>query len=93
MRNYVLSIKFGGPLLSALNVFRDPLLLSLKSETPPTYLMAAQTNTRYMPPPPSPHPPEFFLKRTVRTAVSSVSGTQESVSQGRPELTQILFKR
>ena len=31
---------FGGPLLAALNIFRDPLLVCLNFETPPTYLMA-----------------------------------------------------
>ena len=45
MRNYLLSEKSGGPLLAALNIFRDPLLVSLKTETPPTYLMPG-TNTR-----------------------------------------------
>ena len=44
MRNYLFSkknIKFGGPLLAALNIFGDPLLASLKfGTTSPTYLMA-----------------------------------------------------
>ena len=34
---------------------------------------------------------EIFKKRTLRNAVSRVSGTQESVSQGRLEFTQIVF--
>ena len=38
MRNFLLSKKIGGPLLTALNILRDPLLVSLKFETPPTYL-------------------------------------------------------
>ena len=36
-------------------------------------------------------PQEIFKKRTLRNAVSRVSGTQESVSQGRLEFTQIVF--
>ena len=40
MRNYLLLKKIGGPLLAALNNFRDPLL-----ETPPTYLMATNQYT------------------------------------------------
>ena len=36
--------------------------------------------------------PRKFLNRTLRNAVSSVSETQESVSQGRLEFTQILFE-
>ena len=36
-RNHLLSKRFGGPLLAALNIFRDPLLVSLRFETPPTY--------------------------------------------------------
>ena len=38
VRNYILSKQFGGPLLAALNIFRDPLLVSPKFETPLTYL-------------------------------------------------------
>ena len=40
MRNYLLSETFGEPLLAALNIFRDPLSVSLKFEfeTPPTNL-------------------------------------------------------
>ena len=40
MRNYLLSETFGEPLLAALNIFRDPLLVSLKFEyeTPTTNL-------------------------------------------------------
>ena len=40
MRNYLLSETVGEPLLAALNIFRDPLSLSLKFEfeTPPTNL-------------------------------------------------------
>ena len=36
-------------------------------------------------------PREICKKRTLRNAVSRVSGTQESVSQGRLEFTQIVF--
>ena len=36
-------------------------------------------------------PREIFKKRTLRNAVSRVSGTQESVSQGRLKFTQIVF--
>lgn len=36
-------------------------------------------------------PREICKKRTLRNAVSRVSGTQESVSQGRLELSQIVF--
>ena len=36
-------------------------------------------------------PREIFKIRTLRNAVSRVSGTQESVSQGRLEFTQIVF--
>ena len=35
MRNSLLSKKFEGPLFVALNIFRDPLLVFLKVETPP----------------------------------------------------------
>ena len=45
MRNYLLSKKVGGHLLAALNIFRDPLLVPLKFETPPTYLMATNQDT------------------------------------------------
>ena len=38
-------------------------------------------------------PQEIFKKRTLRNAVSRVSGTQESVSQGRLEFTQVVFKK
>ena len=38
-------------------------------------------------------PREICKKRTLRNAVSRVSGTQESVSQGRLEFTQIVFKK
>ena len=40
MRNYLLSETFGEPLLAALNIFSNPLSVSLKSEfeTPPTNL-------------------------------------------------------
>ena len=40
MRNYLLSETVGEPLLAALNIFRDPLSVSLKFEfeTPPTNL-------------------------------------------------------
>ena len=38
MRNYPLSKKFEWPLLAALNISRDPFLVFLKFETPPTYL-------------------------------------------------------
>ena len=38
-------------------------------------------------------PREICKKRTLRYAVSRVSGTQESVSQGRREFTQIVFKK
>ena len=38
-------------------------------------------------------PQEICKKRTLRNAVSRVSGTQESVSQGRREFTQIVFKK
>ena len=37
-------------------------------------------------------PPGIFFKRTFRNAVSSVSGTQESVSQEGVEFIQIPFK-
>ena len=36
-------------------------------------------------------PREICKKRTLRNAVSRVSGTQESVSQGRLKFTQIVF--
>ena len=36
-------------------------------------------------------PWEIFKKRTLRNAVSRVSGSQESVSHGRLEFTQIVF--
>jgi len=38
-------------------------------------------------------PQEIFKKRTLRNAVSRFSGTQESVSQGRLEFTQIVFNK
>ena len=38
-------------------------------------------------------PREIFKKGTLRNAVSRVSGTQESVSQGRREFAQIVFKK
>ena len=45
MRNYLLSKKIGGPLLAGLNIFRDPLLVSVKFETPPTHLIATNQYT------------------------------------------------
>ena len=38
-------------------------------------------------------PREICKKRTLRNAVSRVSGTQESVSQGRMEFTQIVSRK
>ena len=38
IRNYLLSKQFGGPLLAALNICREPLSVYLNFETPPTYL-------------------------------------------------------
>ena len=34
MRNNLLSKTFRGPLITVLNIFRDPLLVSLKFKTP-----------------------------------------------------------
>ena len=40
--HFLLSKKLGGPLLAALNIFRDPLLVSIKFDTLPNYLMATK---------------------------------------------------
>ena len=49
MRNYLLSKKFGGPLLAALNIFREPLSVYLKFETPPTYLSVLISSMSLLP--------------------------------------------
>ena len=45
MRNYLPSKKLRGPLLAALNNFRVPLLVFLKFETPPSYLIGTNQYT------------------------------------------------
>ena len=49
MRNYLLSKKFGGPLLAAVNIFREPLSVYLKFETPPTYLSVLISSMSLLP--------------------------------------------